>query len=47
MPLFNPDGVKKILANRFSTFPIKGTPVFSDGPKSLPKRPADCPILCN
>ena len=30
-----------------SIFPIKGNPVFSIGPKSLPKNPPDCPILCN
>ena len=28
-----------------STFPIKGNPVFSNGPKSLPRNPLDCPIL--
>ena len=36
-----------LLANDLSTFPIKGKPVFSNGPKSLPKNPPDCPILCN
>ena len=30
-----------------STFPIKGNPVFSNGPKSLPTNPPDCPIICN
>ena len=30
-----------------STFPIKDNPVFSNGPKSLPKNPPDCSILCN
>ena len=30
-----------------STFPIKGNPTFSNIPKSLPKNPLDCPILCN
>ena len=25
--------------NDLSTFPIKGNPVFSNGPKSLPKNP--------
>ena len=34
-------------ANDLSTFPIKGKPVFSNGPKSLPKNPPDCPILCS
>ena len=39
--------VKTLLANGLSTFPIKGNPVFSNSPKSLPKNPPDCPILCN
>ena len=43
----NPNGIKTLLANGLSTFPIKGNPVFSNGPKSLPKNPPDCPILCN
>ena len=30
-----------------STVPIKGSPVFSNGPKSLPKNPPACPMLCN
>ena len=29
-----------------STFFIKGNPVFSSGPKSLPENSPDCPILC-
>ena len=33
----NPNGVKTLLANRLSASPIKGNPVFSNGPKSLPK----------
>ena len=36
-----------VLANGFSTFFIKSNPVFSNGPKSLPKNPPDCTILCN
>ena len=43
----NADDIKTLLANGFSTCPIKGNPVFSNGPKSLPKNPPDCPILCN
>ena len=35
------------LANGFNTFFIKDNPVFSNGPKSLPKNPPDGPILCN
>ena len=37
----NPNGIKTFLASGLSTFPIKGNPVFSDGPKSLPKNPPD------
>ena len=29
------------------TFTIKGNPVFSNGPKILPKNPPDCTILYN
>ena len=43
----NPSGIKTLLANGVSTFPIKGNPVFNNGPKSLPKNPPDFPILCN
>ena len=41
------NGIKTLLANSESTFFIKGNPVFSNGPKSLPKRLPDGPILCN
>ena len=30
-----------------STFSSKANPVFSNGPKSLPKNPPYSPILCN
>ena len=43
----NPNGIKTLLANGLSTFPIKGNPVFSNGPTSLPKNHPDCPILSN
>ena len=43
----NPNGFKTLLANGFSTFPIKENPVFRNIPKSLPKNPPDCPIFCN
>ena len=36
-----------LLANILITFPIKYNPVFSNGPKNLPKNPPDCPILWN
>ena len=43
----NPNGIKTILAHGLSTFFIKGKAVFSNGPKSPPKNPLDCPILYN
>ena len=43
----NPYCIKTLFTNDFSTFPIKGNPVFNNGPKSLPKNPPDCPVLCN
>ena len=43
----NPNGIKMVLANGLSTFPIKGNPGFSNGPKSLPKNSLDGSILCN
>ena len=43
----NPNGIKTLLANGLSTFPIKGNPGSSNAPKSLPKNPPDCPIFCN
>ena len=42
----NPNGIKTLLANGLSTFPIKDNLVFNDGPKSLPKYPPDCKISC-
>ena len=35
----NPNGIKTLLANGLSTFPIKDNPIFSNGTKSLPKTP--------
>ena len=43
----NPNRIKTLLAYDFNTYFIKGKSVFSNGPKSLPKNPRDCPILCN
>ena len=43
----NPNDIKTLLANGLSTFPIKDSPCFSNGPKSQPKNPHDCHILCN
>ena len=42
----NPNVIKTLLVNGLITFHIKGNPVFSYGPKSLPKNPPDCPIWC-
>ena len=36
-----------IFKNVLSAFFIKGKPVFSNGPRSLPKNPPGCPVLCN
>ena len=35
----NPNGIKTLLANGLSTFPINDNPVFSNDTKSLPKTP--------
>ena len=43
----NLNNIKTLLAYDLSTFPIKGIPIFSNGPKTLPKNSPDCPILCN
>ena len=43
----NPNGFKMLLVNGFSTHHIKDNPVFSNGPKSLPKNLPSCPVLCN
>ena len=45
--VIDPKGVKMLLANGLSTFPIKGNPIFNNGPKGLPKNPSDCTISCN
>ena len=39
--------MKMLLANGLITFPIKDKPVFSNGPKILPKNFTDGPILWN
>ena len=41
----NPNGIKMLLANGLVTFFISVNPVFSNGPRSLPKNPPDCIIL--
>ena len=43
----NPNGIKTLLATGLSTFPIKGKPLFSNGPRSLSRNPLYCTILDN
>ena len=43
----DPDCIKTLLVHGLSTFPIKDSPIFSNGPTSLPKNTPDCPILSN
>ena len=43
----NPNGIKTLLANGFSTFFIKVNHIFSNGHNSLPKYFLDCRILYN
>ena len=43
----NSNGIKRLLANVLSTFPLNDNPLFNNGPKSLPKNPPDCTMLCN
>ena len=38
----NPNGIKTLLANGLITFFISGDPIFSNGPRSLPRNPLDC-----
>ena len=46
-PAVNPNSIKILLANGFTTFFIKGKPVFSNGPRSLPRNPPDYTIWDN
>ena len=41
----NHKGIKTILANGLITFFINANPIFSNGPRSLPRNPPDCIIL--
>ena len=43
----NPRGIKMLLAKGLITLFISGNPVFSNGPRSLPRNPPDCIILDN
>ena len=43
----NSNGIKTLLANYLSIFPIKGNQVFSSSPKSLLKNLFDSLISCN
>ena len=42
----NPNDIKTLLAYGLGTCPIKSTPVFINSPKSLPKNPPYCTVLC-
>ena len=44
---FDLNGIKTFLAKGLSKFFIKNKSAFSNGPRSLPKNPPDCPVLCN
>ena len=37
----NSNGIKMLLANGLSKFFIKDKPIFSNGPRSLPRNPPD------
>ena len=43
----NPNGTKTLLADGLITFFINDNPVFSNGPRNLPRNPADYIILDN
>ena len=45
--VFNPYGIKTLLANDLSKVFINDNPAFSSGPRTLPKNPPDCHILSN
>ena len=38
----NPKGIKTLLANGLITFFVNGSPVFNNGPSSLPRNPFFC-----
>ena len=43
----NLKGIKKLLVNGLITDFVNGNPVFSNGPRSLPRSPRNCIILDN
>ena len=43
----NPNGIKTLSTNGLITFFINDNPVFSNGPRSLPRNPLNCIILDN
>ena len=45
--VINTNGIKTLLANGLSLFPIKDNPFFSNGPESWAKNHPDFPILYN
>ena len=42
-----PNGIKTFLASGLSIFLIKGNPISSKGPESLPNNSRVCLVLCN
>ena len=43
----HPNGIKTFLANGLIIFFFNGNPIFSNGPRSLPRNPSDFTILDN
>ena len=41
----NPNDIKVLLGNGWRAFCTKGKPIFSNGPRDLPRNPSDCTIL--
>ena len=41
----NPNGIKRLSANGLIKYFINGNPVFSNGPRNLPRNPPDCIVL--
>ena len=43
----NPNGIKTLIADGLITLFINGSPVFNNGPRSIPRNPPDSIILDN
>ena len=46
-PPLHANGIKTLLANSLTIFPIKSHPTFNNGSKGLPENPPDFPMFCN